>query len=196
VKLKNMDLRFKSYTSSHFTPFFKALSLIAIVAFGTLITILFIGLITESALLKTFSIISTTIVFIAFFWLLIIKKSSRRLVEEGSILFGEDGIEIHSGGSFNQIHINEIVSLTVFKDSYDGETEANWALGGIVTLNGFGNSLSIVANNKKLRLYFYAESKAQLRSLAKILSNWNSNHKFKVRFTDKRSSDLLSTPIY
>lgn len=190
-----MKLKLRSYTSIKFSIFFNVLSIVAIAALGALITILFIRLIDESTLLRSLSIIFTAILIITMLSALFIKESSRRFVNNGFIIFEDGSIEISSGDSISRIEFKEIITLTVIKESYDGETEASWTFGGIVTQNGLGNSISIVTIGNKFRLQFYAESETQLRTLAMLLSEWKSKHELSVRFTDKRSNDLLRSTL-
>jgi hypothetical protein len=116
---------------------------------------------------------------------------NKNFIPTGTIEFMENSITINSENNTYLIPKEDIIKLTLFMNSYDGQTEINFGARGNVTLNGLENRFFIQSKDISQTKKIYINNRGQVIVLSKLLNNWKNNFNINIHFTDKNSKDCL-----
>jgi hypothetical protein len=116
---------------------------------------------------------------------------NKKFIPTGIIEFKDNCITINTENSTYLIPIEDIIKLTLFKNSYDGQAEFNYGAKGNVTLDGLENRFFIQSKEISQSYKFYINNRGQVIMLSKLLNNWKNNFNINIHFTDKNSKDCL-----
>ncbi len=185
-----MKLVLRSYKKEEYSLALRVLIGLFAITAVTLTVILFVRIENDSVTLQYTSIILAVLT-IALLIIATIRKKRSVLVDEGTIEFMPQEIRLLNKEAEILVKVSDIKSLTLFANSYDGQTRVSWALGGLVTKNGLGNSMILTTVSSSFKLFFILENIVQARTLSRLLASWRREYDITVRFTDRKSHDLL-----
>jgi len=142
--------------------------------------------------LYAFGFFLAIVIFLIIYWVRSILF--RKFIPTGTLEFYEDGININNNKSSISIIKRDIVKLTVYVQSYDGETVPDFA-SGLYTQEGIDNRLFIRTNDLYKSYKFYINNRAQLIYLQKLLKTWKFNDNIDIRFTNRNSEDCFKVVV-
>jgi len=125
----------------------------------------------------------------------IMSSGVKKFIANGNIDFNDEGILVKSADSEFLIRKEDIISLTIFMDSYEGQEEPSWAARGNVLLDGLRNKIYIDTANRKISKQFYIGNRGQIIGLKRILNEWKNAGNIGIHFTNRYSENCMKTNV-